>query len=126
MKRSSPLRRTPITRKRRKPSETLRIYGPPERRAWVKAQACIVCIAIHPVFGFVSGHCHNAHTENGGKGRKADYTTIVPLCASHHKRYDEHQYPCDSPKVRDYIKSCAPLVEQAWRAHRGDARQEER
>jgi hypothetical protein len=111
--------RKPRKRKPRKPSETLRIYGPPERRAWVKSLACTYCFAVHPLIGLATaGSSHNAHTVTGGTGRKADYTTIVPLCASHHKRYDEHQAPFDSELVRDAMKASAALVEQEWQQRR--------
>jgi hypothetical protein len=62
-------RRTPLARggrikpKKRKPSEAVRIYGPPGRREFVASQ--------------------NAHTENGGKSRKGDATTILNLCGPH-------------------------------------------
>ncbi len=81
MKRSRPIKRGgPIARgkrpKARNPArqrrEFARAYGSPERVAWVKGLSCTVC-GITP--------CDNAHTANGGAGRKADYRTIVPLCS---------------------------------------------
>lgn len=65
------------------PEEDVRIYGPPGRREWVQQQPC--CIP-----GCSRRPCDNHHTRSGGKGRKADYTTIVALCSGpygHHQLY---------------------------------------
>jgi hypothetical protein len=73
-------RRTPLARggrikpKKRKPSEAVRIYGPPGRREFVASQPCLLC-------GWHASQ--NAHTENGGKSRKGDATTILNLCGPH-------------------------------------------
>lgn len=64
-----------LTPKARKPSETLRIYGTPEFQEWARRQPCAVCGCV--------GYTELAHTVNGGKGRKADWTTIAPLCGPH-------------------------------------------
>ena len=78
--------RSPIKRKPRPVSETLRIYGSPGRRKWVTQQPCVFCGA-EPYEGHPS---HNAHTEVGGLSHKAHYTTIVPACASCHTLFDNH------------------------------------
>jgi hypothetical protein len=84
--------------------------------AWVKSQPCVYCFALSPVFAsfFTS---HNAHTQTGGAGRKADYTTIVPLCAVHHSRFDLHQFPFDNEEQREAIRACAPKIEARWQSH---------
>lgn len=68
----------PIKAKKRTKQSFARIYGSPERVAWVKSLPC-------SVVGCTEGPIHNAHTETGGMGRKADYTTIIPLCWRHHQ-----------------------------------------
>jgi hypothetical protein len=86
VKRSSPLRRSPMTRKsavrikpkKRKPSEFARIYGSKERVLFVKALPCLVSNLA------CRGDVDNHHVENGGLSRKGDYQTIVPLCDVHH------------------------------------------
>jgi hypothetical protein len=112
------INRTAKKRKKRKPSETLRIYGPPARRAWIKSLPCFACAGLSPLFGWASqGHSENAHTVTGGTGRKADADTIVPLCRSHHRRYDQHQPPFDRADVREATKAAAPTYDAAWQAH---------
>jgi hypothetical protein len=75
LKRKVPIQRGRMKRKSRSASEFQRIYGSKKRVEWIKAHGCLAC-ARTP--------CENAHTENGGMGRKADAATIVPLCWWHH------------------------------------------
>lgn len=76
--RKKPLRRSGcVTRKSRTVTSFNRIYGSKARVRWVKAQPCVSC-------GAQDGASHNHHTQNGGTGRKADASTIVPLCPSCH------------------------------------------
>lgn len=82
------MKRTPLKRKtklvaktkpkakKRTTSDFARVYGSKARVEWVKSQPCVAC---H------SGPCENAHIKSGGVGRKADFTQIVPLCASCHR-----------------------------------------
>lgn len=83
LKRSKPIRRgkrpKPVNRKRRA-TNLLRAYGPPERRAWVKHQPCVVGPLLNDP---CEGPRENAHTEVLGKGIKAAYTTIIPTCRRH-------------------------------------------
>jgi hypothetical protein len=67
----------------------------------------------------VSGErpCENAHTENGGMGRKADYQTIVPLTPREHVELHNFgplwftiHYPVD-------LKAAAAETEAAWQAY---------
>lgn len=116
--RGGKLKRKPMKKRRRKPSETLRIYGTPERRAWIKSLPCLACAGISSFFADATrGTSHNAHTVTGGTGRKADYQTIIPLCASHHRRYDEHKIPFDNPDARDAAKKAAATIEKMWQSH---------
>lgn len=71
---SSLARRTPVKKRNaaRRKSEFARCYHSKARVAFVKSLPCVAC---------GKGPCENAHVENGGTGRKADYTLIVPLCS---------------------------------------------
>lgn len=116
--RKSPLRgKARVKKRRRSKDEMLRIYGPAERREWVRSLHCVACALVHPALAFGGGRCENAHTVTGGKGRKADYATIVPLCATHHRWYDEHHDWLGKPEVREVIKAAAAKVEAAWQSH---------
>lgn len=73
--------RTPIRRKKRSASERERIYGTEAHQDWLRAHGCLGCGRTgsddHP------HHLH--HVRNGGKGRKADAATLVPLCCYCHQ-----------------------------------------
>lgn len=81
MKRTPLKRKTALkakTRPRAKPRSNLefqRVYGSKRRVEFIKHLPCAVC---------GKTPCENAHTKSGGMGRKADYTTIVPLCRKCH------------------------------------------
>ncbi len=100
-----------IAPKKRKPSEFARIYGSRARVRWIKAQPCVVgsrgC----------EGAIENAHTENGGIGRKADAATIVPLCHRHHA--DMHLFGARAVQTawRVNLTLAASATEQAWRRY---------
>jgi hypothetical protein len=67
----------------RRSREWKRAYGSVERVAFVKGLECVV--------GFTCwGKMENAHTETGGKGRKGDAESIVPLCKWHHHMIHQH------------------------------------
>lgn len=116
MKRSPLRRRTPLTsggrikprNAKRRQSEFARCYGSKERVAWIRAYPCVWC------FSFPSD---NAHTESAGMGYKAGYETIVPLCRSCHRRYDEYKYPFNSEPVRDGLKQFAARIERLWQRY---------
>jgi hypothetical protein len=59
--------------------EWIRVYGSPERVAWVNAQPCLVASSA------CAGKMENAHIKTGGISRKADAEFIVPLCRHHHR-----------------------------------------
>lgn len=121
VKRSSPQRRRPPRRVngKRKTREWTRAYGSKERVAFVKSLACANC-------GIV-GYSQNAHTKNGGAGRKGDYTTIIPLCGPHgfpgfiyegcHARWDRHEIP--TTLDREFAaQATAEHVERLWQSSR--------
>jgi len=63
------------SKEQRKREHWLRSYHSVERVKFVsEVLRCHIC-------GKVG---ENAHTKSGGMGRKADYDTIVSLCAEHH------------------------------------------
>lgn len=73
-KASKPIARSGPPKKRnakRRVTEFARCYHSRKRVLFVKGLPCIIC---------GHGPCDNAHIENGGAGRKADYAKIVPLC----------------------------------------------
>ena len=105
--------------KKRSAADFARVYGSRERVRWIKAQPCCVCVALSPFFGMVGTPSHNAHTEAGGTGFKAGYATIVPLCAGHHRRFDEHQAPFDDPKLRAALKKMAANIDALWQSFGG-------
>ena len=86
-RRSRLARGGPIKAKPRPKADTLRIYGPEAKRAWMKAQPCLIC-------GRTPSDA--AHLKNGGLSRKGDTEETVPLCADvvpvgysgHHTEYD--------------------------------------
>ena len=96
---TKPIKRTRIRKHPRKPSETLRIYGPLARRKWMKLQPCSACGVV--------GYSEGAHVlGNGGMSRKADYDTQAPLCGYRmlstssetigcHKLYDDYRWIFD-------------------------------
>jgi hypothetical protein len=102
----------------RRKREYARTYHSRARVKFVKSLPCTYCIALSPLFAWIETQSHNAHTENGGRGRKAGYETIIPLCASHHRRYDEYEYPFDRKNelMRQAMKDAAKEIERRWQA----------
>ncbi len=100
---------------KRKQSEFERCYHSRERVLFVKNFGCVYCTALSPFFGVQTlGKCHNAHTANEGRGRKGHYTTIIPLCPEHHRRFDEYRFPFDTEDSRNQLKACAPEIQRLW------------
>ena len=100
------MKRTPVKKvnRKRRAESFKRCYGSKARVAWVKTWPCFLC-GTRP--------SENAHTQNGGMGRKADYTTIVPLCHTHHARLDAHE-------IDDFAwTEWAVLTEFLWKLHTG-------
>lgn len=110
--RTSYIARSRIKPKKRKPSEFARIYGSKKRVEWIKSLRCSSCGVV--------GYSQNAHTENGGMGRKADHTTIVPLCGPHdglqgcHADFDQHDGVYSDTRWRAVAIAHAATVQSAW------------
>lgn len=127
MKRSAILRKTPLARqtpmrtanRKRKAANSARAYGPKARREWLLARPCLVC-------GIV-GYTQQAHTQNGGKGRKADAKHTIPLCGPHpdangtlvagcHAKYEGRRarFDLDMGFTMDHG---AAAINAAWQRH---------
>ena len=109
-----PITRTPVPRqnKARKLKEFARTYHSGARVLLVKLLPCAVpgCVSTQ--------ERENAHTQNGGLGRKGDYQTIIPLCRTHHSVLDcgpGHDWFERNYQVNLAIE--ARLTEQRWQAH---------
>ena len=104
-RRRKPIARSPIKRKPRKPSEYARCYGSRERVAWIKSLPCMEC----------GGKPSDpAHTATGGMGRKADASTIAPLCRRCHTLQHAHGWSAlDNGDIRFHI---AALYDLQWHA----------
>jgi hypothetical protein len=121
LRRSEPPKRGgKIKPKPRSASEKQRIYGPKGRVEFVKSLPCANCgtRAFLPVREIV-----NAHTATGGTGRKADYTTIVPLCSNRHcVGCHDIQHRLGWVRLRhldtrEKREAAAAATESAWQAH---------
>lgn len=106
-----PVKRVNPARKKR---EWERAYGSKARVEWVKAQPCAYCVGLSPFFGKTDSSSHNAHTEHDGGSRKGGYKSIVPLCPTHHSRFDLRQYPFDDSRVRAALRTLAATTERYW------------
>ena len=67
----------------RKAREFARKYGSIERVFYISE--CLACA----VPGCNAGPQDNAHTQTGGTGRKADSTTVIPLCTGMYGHHAE-------------------------------------
>lgn len=107
-----PVKRIPVKRVNvaRRKKEWARAYHSKERVEFVKSLPCWKCGAC--------GQSQNAHTVTGGKSRKADYDTIVPLCARCHTAHDLHLYPFNIDGVRGAVRFHALEVELSWQESR--------
>lgn len=109
-----------IKPKPRSAAEYARIYGSKERVEFVKSLPCVGC-------GRDWEHTRvpidNAHIENGGTGRKADHTKIVPLCSptapkfSCHGRFHRHGREDLEMWAGINLETAAAETEAAWQAH---------
>jgi hypothetical protein len=96
----------------RRSSERARAYGSPERRAWVKALPCLVCISIPS---------ENAHVVTGGMGRKADAASIVPLCHRCHRELHAIGVASFQDRHRLDLLAWAARVDAWWTEMEGAA-----
>ena len=102
--------RTPMPRvnRARKAKNSLRAYGPAERRDWLTSRPCIICGK--------PGPSEQAHVETGGTGRKANADKTIPAC------HDCHQGPQGMHAgIRSFearhgvdLQLLAAAVERAW------------
>jgi hypothetical protein len=72
---TTPIPRSPITPKKRSKTEKERIYGSPDKIAFVKRLPCAAC-------GIV-GYSEVAHSKSVGMGRKENHRHTLPLCGPH-------------------------------------------
>ena len=91
-------------------------YGSLERVLWVKAQPCVCCEALGET---QTGRSENAHTEIAGAGLKAHYSTIIPLCPTHHTAYDQRLAPLDDEALRERLKALAASVHKMYESFGG-------
>ncbi len=91
-------------------------YGSLERVLWVKAQPCVMCevLGVEQV-----GRSENAHTEIAGAGLKAHYSTVIPLCPTHHVAYDQRLAPLDDETLRERLKALAASVHKMYESFGG-------
>ena len=109
-------RRTPVkaVNAKRKATAFARAYHSKERVAFIRGLLCIACVSVLGPFT-PAVPSDNAHTGKApGKGLKAHYSTIVPLCRNHHRRYDEHRKPFDIAATRAALQQAAALIELMW------------
>lgn len=89
--------------------EWLRVFGSYDRVEWVTAQ---------PSVASGRGPCVNAHTKNGGAGRKADYIWIVPLTNFEHTaELHQHGQRTFERKYSIDLIQCAVDTEARWQTH---------
>ncbi len=140
IKRSRPVRASTRNAARKQPKRGARIaarnpkrhktnwaraYHSAARVAFVKSLPCVACGHEPPA------RCVNAHTYSGGMGRKADYLTIVPLCAPCHVRQHAQgwnvtlsrnaQYQTIQ-KPNDLLAALAADTEAKWQAFQETSR----
>lgn len=101
--------RTRMKKHARPESETVRIYGPPERVEFVKSLPCCWCGK--------EGETENAHTVGGGVSRKADAEAVAPMCRFHHRQYDQWRGDFTIEGTREIIKAAAKKTELLWQQH---------
>ena len=93
----------------RSKAETYRIYGSPERQAFVRSMGCHICGAEPEL----------AHTKSGGTGRKANADTICALCHSHHHELHTYGIKTFEKLYGIVLADIAAETEARWQEHRG-------
>jgi hypothetical protein len=106
-------RNTPVRARNpeRRAAEHERCYG--EHGAYIRAQPCAVQRKA------CWGRIEAAHTENGGMGRKADASTLAPLCACHHLELHAHGSVTFATKYRIDLSALAADLWQRSPANPG-------
>jgi hypothetical protein len=115
--------------KRRNPAHRAanheRAYG--EKAAWIRGFPCVGC--------GIGGPIEAAHTTTGGMGRKADASTLVPLCGPHvlppyslyrfvescHRELHRVGIKTFEARHEVNLKALAAKYEAEWQTHTGDA-----
>lgn len=117
-KRKTALRKTAIKRKPRSAKQFARIYGSPERAAWITSMPCMWAGA---GLGPCLGETVQAHVRSDGHGRKADARWIVPMCSlGHHPQFDQYTPPFNRGNwAREAAYRYAAQVEQCWQQYHG-------
>lgn len=91
----------------RKAREFARKYGSLER-VWFVSQV-LLCAASGE-----RGDNENAHAVGGGVGRKADYTTVLPLSPDHHRELHRIGAESFEHKYGINLEEAAAATELAW------------
>ena len=106
---SRPMKKTGrIKPRKRSASEYARIYGSKERVEWVKSSPSVAS-GLRP--------CVNAHTVNGGTGRKADACWIVPLTDAEHRELHRIGKESFNAQYGVDLDTCAMRTEKLWQSH---------
>lgn len=71
---------------------------------WIAELGCLIC----------GQPAENAHTASGGTGRKADASTIVPLCNGHHHELHQHGAKTFGAHWGVDLKASAAWIEAKW------------
>ncbi len=129
-RRKAPLRSSgpPERRTRVKPRNAarhtknwLRAFHSVERVEFVRSLPCANCRKVGDLYSWIE----NAHTVTGGTSRRADHTTVVPLCATvdhtgchdvSHRRGWPSLLNLDTPAKR---KEAAQRTHRKWIEHTG-------
>ena len=90
----------------RSKQESYRIYGSPERQAFVRSLGCLID----------GSEPELAHTRTGGMGRKADAETIVPLCHAHHSELHQHGVKTFEQSWGVDLQATAAWIEAKWQS----------
>lgn len=93
----------------RSKQESYRIYGSPERQAFVRSLGCLID----------GSEPELAHTRSGGMGRKADAETIVPLCRQHHSELHQHGVKTFEQSWGVDLHATAAYIEEKWKERGG-------
>ncbi len=117
--RSGPPKKRNAQRKKR---ESVRAYGPKERREFVLSLPCVMRNARRLIVWHLCTHIEQAHVESGGTGRKADAAAVVPMCNKHH--YELHRAGIKT--FEEFfgidLKHEATLTEERWASHKQEER----
>lgn len=82
-----------------------RVYGSPERVAWLQSLPCIACYATPSQV---------SHVKSGGVARKGDAQFTVPMCHACHQEYHQHGHTTFEGKYEIDLLAVAANVAAAW------------